>query len=78
MGWAAGWGGARGGKNYPPGHPISNYDVHTVANDTPVGHIASAWEVPTAQLVPPMGAIVPAMTLEGWQDALQKSRPVNI
>ena len=41
----------------------------------------SQWEqiqLLTAQLVPSMGAIVPAMTLEGQQNALQKSRPVNI
>ena len=41
----------------------------------------SQWEqtqVPTAQLVPSMGAIVPAMTLEDRQNALEKSRPVNI
>ena len=25
-----------------------------------------------------MGPIVPAMTLEGWQNAVEKSRPVNI
>ena len=39
------------------------------------------WEqtqFPTAQLAPSMGAIVPAMTLEGWQNAFEKSRPVNI
>ena len=49
MGGGAGWGGmgrggvggVGGGKNYPLGHPMSNHDAHTVANNTPVGHIAS-------------------------------------
>ena len=49
VGWVAGWGGVGwgevggvgGGKNYPLGHPMSSHDAHTVANDTPVGHIAS-------------------------------------
>ena len=36
-----GVGGVKGGKNYPLGHPMSSHDAHTVANDTPVGHIAS-------------------------------------
>ena len=40
----------------------------------PVGAI----QVPTVQLAPSMGPIVPAMTLEGWQNSLEKSRPVNI
>ena len=43
----------------------------------------SQWEqtlAPTAQLAPSMHmcAIVPVMTLEGQQNALQKNRPVNI
>ena len=84
MGWAARWGGVErggvggmgGGKNYRLGHPMSSHDVHTVANDTIV-----QWEqtqVPTAQLAPSMGTIVPAVTLKGWQKALYPSRPVNI
>ena len=50
MGWVVGWGGVEwggvgrvgGGKNHPLGDPMSSHDAHTVANDTPVGHIASA------------------------------------
>ena len=34
-------GGEGGGKNYPLGYSMSSHDAHTVANDTPVGHIAS-------------------------------------
>ena len=78
-GWVEGavaWGGMRGGKNRLFGHPMSSHDAHTLANDTPLGHIVSG--VPTAQLVPSMGAIVLAVTLEGRQNAFQKSRPVNI
>ena len=33
---------------------------------------------PTVQLAPSMGIIVPTVTLEGQQNALEKSRPVNI
>ena len=68
-------------QKHLPGTPMSNHDTHTMANDRPVGHIASQWEqtqVPTGQMAPSMGAIVPAMTFEGWQNALEKSRPVNI
>ena len=60
-------------------------DVHTVANNTSVGHTTSGphsqWEqiqVPTVQLAPSMAPIVPVVTLEGQQNALEKSRPVNI
>ena len=35
-------------------------------------------QVPTVQLVPSIGPIVPAVTLEGWQNAVKKSRPINI
>ena len=49
MGWAAGRsgvgqggvGGVGGGINHRLGHPMSIHDAHTVANNTPVGHIAS-------------------------------------
>ena len=66
-----------GVKNPCLGHPMSSHEAHTVANDTPVGHIVSGsksrsplpiWYLP----------IVPAVTLEGHQNALHKSRPVNI
>ena len=79
MGWAAGWGGMGGGKNHRLGHPMSSHGTHTVANDTSGPH--SQWEqaqFPTTQLVPSMGAIVPAMSLESQQNALYKCRPVNI
>ena len=36
-----GVGGDGGGKKPPLGHSMSSHDAHTVANDTPVGHIAS-------------------------------------
>ena len=58
---------------------MSNHNAHTVANNTSGPH--SQWEqiqVPTAQLAPSMDPIVPAVTLEGRQNALEKSRPVNI
>ena len=49
MGWVVeqggvGWGGVGGvggGKNHPLGHSMSSHDANIVANDTPVGHIAS-------------------------------------
>ena len=44
----------------------------------PMTHQWAQIQVPTAQLAPSMGAIVPAMTLEGGQNALQKSKPINI
>ena len=44
----------------------------------PITHQWEQIQVPTVQLVPSMDPIVPAMTLEGWQNALEKSRPVNI
>ena len=68
-----------GGKNHPLGHPMSSHDAHTVANNT--SGPLSQWEqiqVPTVQLAPSMGPIVPAVTLEGRQNALEKSRPVKI
>ena len=75
-----GVGGVGGGKKHRLGHPMSSHDALTVANDNSGPH--SQWEqtqFPIAQLVPSMGTIVPAMTLEGWQqNALHKSRPVNI
>ena len=79
VGWH-GWSLVGGGKNHCLGHPISSHVAHTVANDTPVGHTVSGSKSrsPTAQLAPSMGAIVPAMTLDGRQNALQKSKPVNI
>ena len=77
-----GWGGVEGGKNLRLGHPMSSHEAHTVADDTPVGHIVSgrlgANPGPTAQLAPSMGVIVPVVTFEGQQNTLQKSRPVNI
>ena len=48
---------------------------------TPTQWPHSQWEqiqVPTVQLVPSMGPIVPAVTLEGRQNALEKIRPVII
>ena len=36
-----GVGGEEGGKNHPQGHSMSSHDIHTVANNTPVGHTAS-------------------------------------
>ena len=63
MGWMVGWGGVGGGagaggmdgvgggKNHYLGQPMSSHNVHTVANDTIVGHIRSQWkqtQVPTA------------------------------
>ena len=39
-GWR-GWGGVRGGKNSYLGCPMDSHDTHTVANNTPVSHIAS-------------------------------------
>ena len=37
-------GGVGDGKNHPLGHPMRSHDTHTVANNTPVGHIASGSE----------------------------------
>ena len=57
---------------------MSSHDAYTVANNTSGPH--SQWkqiQVPTVQLVPSMGPIVLAVTLEGRQNALEKSRPVN-
>ena len=75
-----GWGGVGGGKNHHLGHPMSSHDTHTVANDIILGHIVSGSKHPgpTAQLASSMVAIVPAVTLEGLQNAFHKSRPVNI
>ena len=53
---------------------MSSHDAHTVANNTPVG----ADTGPHCPIGAPMGPIVPAMTLEGRQNALEKSRPVSI
>ena len=36
------------------------------------------FQVMASQLVPSRGAILLTVTSQGWQDALQKSRPVNI
>ena len=74
----AGWGGvgqvgvSRVGsdKNLCLGYPMNRHDAHTVANDT--SGPQSQWEqtqVPTAQLVPSIDAIVSVMTLEGQQTA---------
>ena len=62
MGWAARWGwveqggvnGVGGGKNYPLGHPMSSHDTHAVANNTPVGYIASGnkYRSPLSNWVP--------------------------
>ena len=35
-------------------------------------------QIPTFQSVPSMGPIVPAVTLDSRQNAIEKSRPVNI
>ena len=71
MGWGeVGWGGVRGGKNPGLGYPMSSHDTHTVANDTPVGTNPGPHD--------PIGAIFPVVNLEGWQNALQESRPVNM
>ena len=40
-GWDGWWGGMGVGKNPRLGHPMSSHDDHTVANETPVGHIVS-------------------------------------
>ena len=80
MEWG-GVGGVGGDKNHPLGHPMSSHDAYTVANNICTSGPHSQWEqiqVPTVQLAPSMGPIVPAMTLEGWRNALEKSRPVNL
>ena len=74
MGGGAGWGGKwqkppLGAAMTPTQRPVT-CQLATY----PVG----ANPGPTAQVAPSMGAIVPAMSLEGRQNALQKSRPVNI
>ena len=46
----------------------------------PYQQATQQWEqsqVLTTHLAPSIGAIVPVVTLEGWQNALQKSRPVD-
>ena len=58
MGCGVGWGGTGregGGKNHPQGHPMSSHDVHTVANNTPVGHTAtgSKYRSPLSNWRPP-------------------------
>ena len=63
MGWAVGQvgvgregvGGVGGGKNHTLGHPMSSHDAHTVANNTPVGHIASGskYRSPLSNWCPP-------------------------
>ena len=55
---------------------MSNHDAHTMAYATPVGHRGSG--SPTTQLAPSISAIFQVVTLEGWQNALQESRPANI
>ena len=83
MEWAAGQGGmgqggtggVGGGKNHPLGHPMSSHDTQTVANNTPVGHTASGSKYRSPLSNYP---IAPAVTLEGQQNAHEKSRPVNI
>ena len=58
---------------------MSSHDAHTVANDTSVGLVPSgANPGPHCQLAPSVGVIVPAVSLEGRQNAPHKSRPVNI
>ena len=55
---------------------MSRHNAHTVANDSSVDHIRSQWEqiqVPTAQLAPSLGAIVPAVTLKGRKILLRKT-----
>ena len=72
-GWVGRWVGWAGRWQKPSFETL--HDAHTVANDTPVGHIASESKSrsPLPNWRPPcMGAIVPAMTL------LQESQPVNI
>ena len=74
-----GQGGVGGGKSSCLGHPMSSYDAHTVANAMLVGHRVSGSKPRfRPPIVPSIGPIVPVMTLEGRQNALQKSRPVNI
>ena len=60
MGWAAGWGKVGwgevgGGKNPHLGHPMSSHDIHTVANNTSVGHIVtgSKYRCPLPNWHPP-------------------------
>ena len=77
MGSGLGWGCVGGSKNFHLGHPMISYDAHTGNNALPV----SQWKQTqflTTQLAPSIGAIVPVLTLEGWQNALQESRPINI
>ena len=77
----SGWDGQQGGlgdRKMPYlQHLMSSRDTHTQYTCEPQSH----WEqtqVPTAQLVPSMGATVPSMTLEGQQHVLQKGTLVNI
>ena len=44
----------------------------------PITHQWEQIQVLTVQLAPSMGPIVPAVTLESWKNALEKSKPVNI
>ena len=60
MGSGVGWGGmgrggVGGGKNYRLGHPMSSHDAHTLANNTPVGHIAGGnkYRSPLSNWCPP-------------------------
>ena len=72
MGWdGMGWdgvGGLRNGKTSHLGHLMNSHDTHTVANTTLVSGPKSQGEqtqVPTAQLVLSIGAIVPVVTFGG-------------
>ena len=51
MGWVVAWGGVEGGKNSCSGHPMSNHDAHTVANDT--SEPQSQWEQTQVKLEAP-------------------------
>ena len=59
IGGGVGLGGVEGGKNSYLGHPMSSHDVHTVANDTPVGRIitGSKSRSPLPNWCPPWGLL---------------------
>ena len=52
--------------------------AHTMANALLVGHRGSRSNILGPQSVPSIGTIVPVMTLKGWQNNLQRSRPVDM
>ena len=63
-----GWGRVGSGKSLRLGHPMSSHDAHTVANDS--SEPRSRWDQTQPNWCPPRGAVVPAVTLEGWENAL--------